>query len=88
MSYMRMTIDGGKMFDLNEHGDFFAHAVECKEGGQYVYYRGTYRNGEGQEFSDVTLEVLLHEEVRLDADGNIVIPSNWENFWILGHEQP
>lgn len=88
MSYMRMTIDGGKMFDLNEHGDFFATEVECEEGSQYVHYRGTYRNGEGQEFPDATLEVFLNEEVHLNADGDIVIPSAWQNFWILGHELP
>ena len=75
-------------FDLNENGDFFAHAVECEEGDQYVRFRGTYRNGEGQEFPDVTLEVFLNEEVHLDADGNIVIPAAWESFWVLGHEQP
>jgi len=73
-------------FDLNEHGDFFAHAVECEEGDQYVRFRGTYRNGEGQEFPDTTLEVFLSDPVYLDADGNIVIPSAWENFWVLGHE--
>lgn len=83
---MRMTIDGGKMFDLLDKGDFFATEMKCKEGSQYVYYRGTYRNGEGQEFSDVTLEVLLNEPVRVD--GKITIPSTWENFWVLGHEQP
>jgi len=60
--------------------------VECEEGDQYVRYHGTYRNGEGQEFPDATLEVLLSEPVQLDADGDIVIPSAWENFWVLGHE--
>ena len=75
-------------FDLNEHGDFFAVEVECEEGDQYVRFRGTYRNGEGQEFPDATLEVFLSDPVQLDADGDIVIPSAWENFWILGHELP
>ena len=75
-------------FDLNEHGDFFAHSVECEEGSQYVYYHGTYRNGEGQEFPDATLEVFLCDPVYLNADGDIVIPPAWESFWILGHEQP
>jgi len=75
-------------FDLNEHGDFFAHSVECEEGDQYVRYHGTYRNGEGQEFPDATLEVFLSDPVYLDADGDIVVPSAWENFWILGHELP
>ena len=75
-------------FDLNEHGDFFAHSVECEEGDQYVRFRGTYRNGEGQEFPDATLEVFLSDPVYLDADGDIVVPSAWENFWILGHELP
>jgi len=75
-------------FDLNEHGDFFAHAVECEEGDQYVHYFGTYRNGEGQEFPNVTLEVFLSEPVQLDGDGDIVIPSAWEDFWVLGHELP
>ena len=87
MSYMRMTIDGGKMFDLLDKGDFFAHSVECKEDNRYVYYRGTYRNWEGQEFFDVTLEVLLNEPVRVN-DGKITIPSTWQNFWVLGHELP
>ena len=73
-------------FDLNEHGDFFAHSVEYEEGSQYVYYRGTYRNGEGQEFPGATLEVFLSDPVYLDADGDIVIPSAWENYWVLGHE--
>jgi len=74
-------------FDLNEHGDFFAHAVECEEGSQYVYFHGTYRNGEGQEYPDVTLEVLLNEPVRVN-NGDIVISSAWENYWVLGHELP
>ena len=75
-------------FDLNEYGDFFAIEVECEEGDLYVYYRGTYRNIKGQEFPGATLEVLLDEPVALDADGDIVIPSAWESFWVLGHEQP
>ena len=75
-------------FDLNEHGDFFAVEVECEEGNQYVRYHGTYRNGEGQEFPDATLEVFLSDPVYLDEDGNIVIPAAWENFWVLGHELP
>jgi hypothetical protein len=77
-----------EVFDLEEHGDFFAVEVECEEGDQYVYYRGTYRNGEGQEFPDATLEVFLSDPVQLDADGDIIIPSAWENFWVLGHELP
>lgn len=75
-------------FDLNEHGDFFATEVEFEEGSQYVYYHGRYRNGEGQEFPDTTLEVFLCDPVYLNADGDIVIPPAWENFWVLGHEQP
>ena len=85
---MKMKKNWNENFDLNEYGDFFAAEVECEEGSQYVYYRGTYRNGEGQEFPDTTLEVFLSEPVHLDADGNIVIPAAWENFWVLGHEQP
>jgi hypothetical protein len=81
-----MKINKHEKFDLNEHGDFFAIEVECEEGDCYIFYHGTYRNGEGQEFPDATLEVLLMEPVQLDADGDIVIPSAWENFWILGHE--
>jgi hypothetical protein len=75
-------------FDLNEHGDFFAVEVEYEEGSRYVYYRGTYRNGEGQEFPDATLEVFLSEPVQVNADGDIVIPPAWESFWVLGHELP
>jgi hypothetical protein len=60
-------------FDLNEHGDFFAYSVEYDEGDQYVYYYGTYRNIEGQEFPGATLEVFLSD---------VIIPSAWENFWI------
>lgn len=85
---MRMTIDGGKMFDLLNEGDFIAVEVECEECAQYVYYRGTYRNIDGQEFPNATLEVFLSDPVYLDADGDIVIPSAWENFWVLGHELP
>jgi len=80
--------DWNETFDLNEHGDFFATEVEYREGDLYVLYHGTYRNGEGQEFPDATLEVFLSEPVHLDADGNIVIPAAWENFWVLGHELP
>jgi hypothetical protein len=83
-----MRKNRNETFDLNEHGDFIAIEVECEEGDQYVYYYGTYRDGEGQEFPGATLEVLLDEPVALDADGDIVIPSAWENFWVLGHELP
>jgi hypothetical protein len=75
-------------FDLNENGDFFAHSVEFEEGSQYVYFQGTYRNGEGQECTEATLEVFLSEPVQLNVDGDIIIPSAWENFWVLGHELP
>lgn len=85
---MKKKMTCNETFDLNEHGDFFAHSVEFEEGGQYVYFHGTYRNIEGQEFPGATLEVFLSDPVYLDADGNIVIPSAWENFWVLGHEQP
>ena len=83
-----MNKNWNENFDLNEHGDFFAVEVECEEGDQYVRYHGTYRNGEGQEFPDATLEVFLSDPVYRDADGDIVIPAAWENFWVLGHEQP
>jgi len=86
--HMKRKMDWKETFDLNEHGDFFATEVEYREGDLYVLYHGTYRNGEGQEFPDATLEVLLNEPVHLDADGDIVIPSAWENFWVLGHELP
>jgi hypothetical protein len=84
----QMRKNCNEKFDLNEHGDFFAVEVECDEGDQYVCYYGTYRNIEGQEFPGATLEVFLMEPVQLDADGDIVIPSAWENFWVLGHELP
>lgn len=73
-------------FDLNENGDFFSTEVEFEEGSQYVYFYGTYRNIEGQEFPDSTMEVFLSDPVKLDADGEIVIPSSWENYWVIGHE--
>ena len=85
---MKKKMTCNETFDLNEHGDFFAHAVECEEGSQYVYFHGTYRNGEGLEFPDATLEVFLTEPVQVNTDGDIVIPSAWENFWVLGHELP
>ena len=85
---MKKKINWNENFDLNEHGDFFATEVECEEGSRYVYFHGTYRNIEGQEFAGAILEVFLNEEVHLDPDGDIVIPSAWENFWVLGHEQP
>jgi len=78
-----MRKNRNETFDLNEYGEFYAIEVECEEGDQYVYYYGTYRNIEGQEFPGATLEVLLDEPVALDADGDIVIPSAWKNFWIL-----
>lgn len=80
--------DWNETFDLNEHGDFFATEVEYEEGSRYVYFHGTYRNIECQEFPDATLEVFLNEPVHLNADGDVVIPSAWENFWVLGHELP
>ncbi len=86
--HMKKRLYCNETFDLNEHGDFFAHSVECEEGSQYVYYRGTYRNGEGQEFPDAILEVFLSEPVRVNTDGDIIIPPAWENFWVLGHELP
>jgi len=86
--YMKKKMNWNETFDLNEHGDFFATEVEYREGDLYVLYHGTYRNGEGQEFPDATLEVLLNEPVHLDADGDVVIPAAWENFWVLGHELP
>jgi len=82
----KVKMEWRENYDLNEHGDFFTYAVECQEGSRYVYYHGTYRNGEGQEFPDVTMEVLLVEPVQVNTDGDIVIPSAWENFWVLGHE--
>ena len=87
-NHMKRKLYCNEDFDLNEHGDFFATEVEYREGDLYVLYHGTYRNGEGQEFPDATLEVLLNEPVHLDADGNIVIPAAWESFWVLGHELP
>lgn len=74
-------------FDLNENGDFFSTEVEFEEGSQYVYYHGRYRNREGKEYPDATLEVFLSGPVYLDEDGDIVIPSAWENYWVLGHEE-
>ena len=82
-----MNKNWNENFDLNEHGDFFAHSVECEEGSQYVYFHGTYRNIKGQEFPGAILEVFLSDPVQLDADGDIIIPSAWENFWVLGHEK-
>lgn len=87
-NHMKKKMNWNETFDLNEHGDFFAVEVEYREGDLYVLYHGTYRNGEGQEFPDATLEVLLNEPVHLDADGDVVIPAAWENFWVLGHELP
>ena len=87
-NHMKRKLYCNKDFDLNEHGDFFATEVEYREGDLYVLYHGTYRNGEGLEFPDATLEVLLSEPVYLDADGDIVIPSAWENYWVIGHELP
>ena len=84
---MKVRKDWKETFDLNENGDFFSHSVECEEGSQYVRYHGTYRNIEGQEFPDATLEVFLNEPVRVN-NGDIVIPSAWENYWVLGHELP
>jgi len=84
---MKVRKDWKETFDLNENGDFFAHSVECEEGSQYVRYHGTYRNIEGQEFADVILEVFLNEPVRVN-NGDIVISSAWENYWVLGHELP
>jgi len=84
---MKVRKDWKETFDLNENGDFFAHSVECEEGSQYVRYHGTYRNIEGQEFPDATLEVFLNEPVRVN-NGDIVISSAWENYWVLGHELP
>ena len=83
---MKKRLYCNETFDLNENGDFFAHSVECEKGSQYVYYHGRYRNGEGQEFPGAVLEVFLSDPVYLDADGNIVIPAAWENYWVLGHE--
>ena len=85
-NYMKKKMDWNETFDLNENGDFFATEVEFEEGSQYVYFHGTYRNIEGQEFAGAILEVFLSDPVHLDADGNIVIPATWENFWVLGHE--
>ena len=83
---MKRKLYCNETFDLNEHGDFFAQSVECEEGSRYVYFKGIYRNGKGQEFPDVTLEVFLTEPVKVNSDGDIIIPSAWENFWVLGHE--
>ena len=85
-NHMKKKMNWNETFDLNENGDFFATEVEFEEGSQYVYYSGTYRNIEGQEFPDSTMEVFLSDPVKLDADGEIVIPSSWENYWVLGHE--
>jgi hypothetical protein len=82
---MKKVIDGGKMFDLLEDGEFFAASAEFEIGGNTILFHGTWNPTGDPDDEDLraTLEVLANESV---TEKNY-LDLGWDN-WVVTISKP
>ncbi len=79
----KMDIDGGKLFDLLEDGDFYATSAEFDVGGNVVHFEGVWiePGGSKDAGAPATLQVLSAQD--LTEDNYLSTP--WDDYMIVWH---